>query len=264
MNIGLSLDRGSFLFYSVHMKKKTIFLGLFIIVFSFFIVQTIYGKKTVHIPMRDGVKLATDIYFPSPKSGPFPVILMRTPYNKDILKGYGGFFSGQGYVLAAQDVRGRFESQGEWEPFINEREDGYDTVEWLAARDWSTGKIGMYGGSYSGLVQFAAAVLKPPHLVTIVPNITPAMPFNNMPYEGGLLVMGGDIRWIDIIENTKTAADMREKAREVYTKDWYSLLKSLPVIDLDKKILGKENPYWRRWIKNRDECESELIMSDKK
>jgi putative CocE/NonD family hydrolase len=201
--------------------------------------------------MRDGIELATDLYFPHVgEEGPFPVILMRTPYNKKILNGYGDYFSRQGFVYAIQDVRGRFESQGDWEPFINEGEDGFDTIEWLAAQDWSTGKIGMYGGSYSGSVQYAAAIQRPPHLVTLIPNITSAMPFDNMPYEGGVLVLGGDIRWIDIIENTKTVADMQNKAQEIFTKDWKSLLSSLPVIDLDKKILGKETPYWRRWVKH--------------
>jgi putative CocE/NonD family hydrolase len=206
------------------------------------------GNRTVMIPMRDGIELATDLYFPAKGSGPFPVILMRTPYGKAILKGYGDFFSMFGYVLAAQDVRGRFGSQGEWEPFINEGEDGYDTVEWLAVQAWSAGKIGMYGGSYSGSAQFAAAILKPPHLVTIIPNITPAMPFDNMPYEGGVLVMGPDIRWIDIVENAKTPEAIGQKVRESFTLNWEELLNVLPVIDLDRKILGKENPYWRRWV----------------
>jgi len=210
----------------------------------------IYGQKTIGIPMRDGIKLATDLYFPAGEEGPFPVILMRTPYNKEILKDYGGFFSRQGYVFVIQDVRGRFESQGDWEPLLNEGKDGYDTIEWLATQDWSTGKIGMYGGSYSGYVQFAAAIMKPLHLVTLIPNISSAHPFDNMPYEGGVFVIGGNIRWIDIIENTKTSAEMQTKAKEIFTKDWNSLLSPLPVIDLDKKILGKENPYWRRWIQH--------------
>lgn len=75
------------------------------------------SNRTVMVPMRDGIKLATNLYFPKSENGAFPVILMRTPYNKEILKGYGDYFSGHGYVLAAQDVRGRFESQGDWEPF---------------------------------------------------------------------------------------------------------------------------------------------------
>ncbi len=235
-------------------KRKKSALGMSIVFLVILLASNIYGQKTIEIPMRDGIKLATDLYFPESESGPFPVILMRTPYNKDMLKPYGTYFSGHGFVYAIQDVRGRFGSQGDWEPFINEREDGYDSIEWLAAQDWSTGKVGMYGGSYSAFVQFAAAILKPPHLVTLVPNISSATPFDNMPYEGGVLVMGGNIRWVDIVENAKTAADMQKKAKEIFTKDWSSLLSFLPVIDLDKKIIGQEIPYWRRWVEhNRDD-----------
>jgi len=229
-------------------KKSAVAISIVFLVIL--LVANIYGQKTIEIPMRDGIKLATDLYFPESENGPFPVILMRTPYNKEILKPYGVYFSGHGFVYAIQDVRGRFESQGDWEPFIYEGEDGYDSIEWLAAQEWSTGKVGMYGGSYSAFVQFAAAILKPPHLVTLVPNISSAMPFDNMPYEGGVLVMGGNIRWVDIVENAKTAADMQKKAKEIFTKDWNSLLSFLPVIDLDKKILGEEIPYWRRWVKH--------------
>jgi putative CocE/NonD family hydrolase len=200
------------------------------------------------IPMRDGMRLATDLYFPVSDKDSFPIVLMRTPYNKRILREYGEFYSGHGYILAAQDVRGRFESQGDWEPFINEGKDGYDTIEWLSSQNWSTGKIGMYGGSYSGSAQFAAAILEPPHLVTIIPNITPAMPFDNLPYEGGSLLTGWAIRWIDIVENAETASDMARKVREGFVRDWHSLLKTLPVIDLDREVLGKEYPYWRKWV----------------
>jgi putative CocE/NonD family hydrolase len=231
-------------------KRKNAAIRLLVLLIAVLLARSIYAQNTIKIPMRDGTKLATDLYFPQGKDGPFPVILMRTPYNKVILKWYGDYFSKHGFVFAIQDVRGRFESGGDWEPFIHEREDGYDTIEWLAVQDWSTGKIGMYGGSYSGSVQFAAAILNPPHLVTLIPNITAAMPFDNMPYEGGVLVMGGDIRWIDIIENSKSAADMQKKAGEVFTKDWNNLLSHFPVIDLDKKILGKENSYWRQWIEH--------------
>jgi len=231
-------------------RRKKSAVGMSIVFLVILLASDIYGQKTIEIPMRDGIKLATDLYFPESENGPFPVILMRTPYNKEMLKPYGTYFSRQGFVFVIQDVRGRFGSQGHWEPFINEREDGYDSIEWLAAQDWSTGKIGMYGGSYSAFVQFAAAILKPPHLVTLIPNISSATPFGNMPYEGGVLVMGGDIRWVDIVENAKTAVDMQKKAKEIFTKDWNSLLSFLPVIELDKKILGKETPYGpNSWLK---------------
>jgi len=231
-------------------KRKNTAIGMTIVFLVILLAGDIYGQKKIEIPMRDGIKLATDLYFPKNENGPFPVILMRTPYNKAILKPYGAYFSRQDYVYAIQDVRGRFESQGDWEPFIYEGEDGYDSIEWLAAQDWSSGKIGMYGGSYSAYVQYAAAILNPPHLVTLIPNISSATPFDNMPYEGGVLVMGGNIRWVDIVENSKTIEDMQKKAKEIFTKDWNTLLSYLPVIDLDKKILGKENPYWRQWIKH--------------
>jgi len=162
--------------------------------------------------------------------------------------------------MAIQDVRGRFASGGKWEPFVNEAIDGYDTVEWLAKQDWCNGKVGMYGGSYSGSVQLFTAVMKPPHLVTIIPNITPAMPFGNMPYEGGILTMGADIRWINIVENAETPQDLNRIMQEGFTRDWHKLLKDLPVIDLDRKILGEENNYWRKWVKhNTDDSYWETV-----
>jgi len=121
-------------------KRKNWAIAMSIVFSVILLAGDIHGQKTIQIPMRDGIKLATDLYFPKIENGPFPVILMRTPYNKVILKAYGDYFSKNGFVYAIQDVRGRFESQGDWEPFINEGEDGYDTIEWLAAQDWSTGK----------------------------------------------------------------------------------------------------------------------------
>jgi len=202
------------------------------------------------IPMRDGVRLATDVYFPPGDRGSYPVILLRTPYNKAWLEDYGRYYSSHDYAFAIQDVRGRFESEGEWEPFLNEGEDGYDAIEWLAAQEWSTGKVGMIGGSYSGSVQFAAAILKPPHLATIVPNITPAIPFDNLPYEGGTLLLGWTIRWADIMENARTGREFAGKLQAAIREDWSARLDRLPVIDLDVDIVGKKTPYWRKWVEH--------------
>ena len=128
----------------------------------------------VMIPMRDGVRLATDIYFPAldgqPASGKFPVILERTPYDKagsgNVTN--GTYYARRGYVCAIQDVRGRFVSEGEWYPFAKEAPDGYDTVEWLAAQAWSDGQVGTMGASYCGSDQSALATLNPPHLSTMI------------------------------------------------------------------------------------------------
>jgi putative CocE/NonD family hydrolase len=203
---------------------------------------------TVRVPMRDGVRLATDLYVPAGSGPPFPVVLIRTPYNKDWLEGYGRYYSKAGYVVAIQDVRGRWASEGDWVPFVHEGDDGYDTVEWLGTQEWSSGKVGMVGGSYAGTAQFAAAVRKPPHLVTIVPNIAPAMPFENIPREGGALTLGWALRWTDIVENARTGRELQAKVRASISRDWAEPLSGLPVVDLDRSLVGREVPYLRDWM----------------
>ena len=93
--------------------------------------------ETRMIPVRDGILLATDLYFPNEKLTSYPVILIRTPYNKDLLKDYGEYYSKRGYVTAIQDVRGKFSSEGDWIPYKSEGKDGYDIIEWLAIKSFS-------------------------------------------------------------------------------------------------------------------------------
>jgi predicted acyl esterase len=115
---------------------------------------------TIMVPMRDGVKLATDVYRPE-GSGSWPVILLRTPYNKSGISGMGADAIRRKYVLVAQDTRGRFASEGENLPFCGEgwagHWDGYDTLEWLAQQPWCNGKIGTTGGSALGIAQLYEA-----------------------------------------------------------------------------------------------------------
>ncbi len=134
--------------------------------------------------MRDGVTLRADIYRPKAE-GKFPVLLVRTPYDKTGNMGFGLRAAARGYVVISQDVRGRFESEGEWYPFKNESQDGYDTVEWAAALPYSNGKVGMFGGSYVGATQFLAAIAKPPHLAGICPNVTASNYHDGWTYQGG-------------------------------------------------------------------------------
>ncbi|HUG17185.1 MAG TPA: CocE/NonD family hydrolase [Thermomicrobiales bacterium] len=133
----------------------------------------------VMIPMRDGARMATDLYFPAVADTPgkraegqFPVILLRTPYDKrtDASRALGEHFSRRGYIVAIQDCRGRYRSEGTFYFLTQEAEDGYDAVEWAGAQPWSTGRVGMMGTSYVGWTQTAAAVLNPPHLATMVVN----------------------------------------------------------------------------------------------
>jgi putative CocE/NonD family hydrolase len=211
------------------------------------------ANGTVSIPMRDGMGLATDLFFPADEAPPYPVVLIRTQYNKNWLSGYGRYYANAGFAVAIQDVRGRWASAGKWEPFIHEADDGYDSIEWLGTRKWSTGKVGMVGGSYSGTAQFAAALRKPPHLVTIVPSVAPAMPFANIPREGGALALGWSLRWTDIIENVRTGRELQAKLQASIAMDWSKPLAGLPVLDLDHTVIGRKVGYLREWIRRPPE-----------
>jgi putative CocE/NonD family hydrolase len=205
--------------------------------------------RNVGVPMRDGVALLTDLYKPQ-GDGRFPVILIRTPYKKDMSQPQASYYARRGYVVAVQNCRGRFGSPGTWEPFVHEPDDGHDAVEWLAAQPWSSGKVGMIGGSYVGWVQWWAASRRPPHLVTIIPNVSPPDPFYNIPYEYGVFFLKADIWWAEVLDKEATADISGSRMAKLAEKKYNHLLRPLPVIDLDKTVLGKENPYWRKWIEH--------------
>ena len=125
--------------------------------------------------MRDGVRLATDVYLPD-GPGPFPAVLVRLPYDKNGRYCWMPFlathFLARGYAFLPQDVRGRFRSEGEPVAFVNEVPDGYDTIEWIAQQPWSNGDVGMWGDSYYGFTQWAAVASRHPALKAIVPRVT--------------------------------------------------------------------------------------------
>jgi len=98
---------------------------------------TIKTELNVMVPMRDGVKLAADIYLPDEK-GPFPVLLCRTPYNKKHIKDEAKFYGHHGYAVVVMDSRGIYASQGEWRPYVNEGKDGYDTQQWIGRQGFGT------------------------------------------------------------------------------------------------------------------------------
>jgi len=129
------------------------------------------------IPMRDGVRLATDIYRPTrngkPVEEPLPVLLQRTPYDKngERLVAAAEFFARHGYVVALQDHRGLYASEGTFTKYIGEGQDGYDTIEYLATLPYADGQVGMWGTSYAAHVQANASKLRPPHLKTMVLNM---------------------------------------------------------------------------------------------
>jgi hypothetical protein len=206
-------------------------------------------ERGVGVPMRDGVKLSTDLFRPA-TDAKCPVILIRTPYKKEMSELDGKYYARRGYVVAIQDCRGRFGSPGVWEPFVNEPQDGFDTIEWLAAQPWSTGKVGMIGASYLGWVQWWAARESPPHLVTIIPNVSPPDPFYNIPYEYGVFFMMGSIWWAEVVHSEATGDLSGRTMTKIADRKYESLLRPLPVIELDKVVFGAENPHWRTWIEH--------------
>jgi uncharacterized protein len=129
----------------------------------------------VKIPLRDGVQLQATVYLPKNQAAPAPCIFTLTPYIAQSYHDRGVYFAAHGYPFLTVDVRGRGNSDGEFRPLIQEARDGYDVVEWLARQPYCNGKVAMWGGSYAGYDQWAAASQFPPHLATIVPVASPYM-----------------------------------------------------------------------------------------
>jgi hypothetical protein len=149
--------------------------------------------------MRDGTVLYADVYRPA-AAGRYPVILLRTPYNKALprtayLQLDPMRAATRGYALVVQDTRGRYASEGEFYCFRHEIDDGYDTVEWAARAPWSDGNVGMYGASYMGATQWLAALARPPHLRCIVPMITASDYHEGWTYHGGAFSLGFNLSW---------------------------------------------------------------------
>jgi uncharacterized protein len=161
-------------------------------------IQQIVVDYDVPASMRDGVTLRANIYRPVGE-GPWPVLLTRLPYGKDFPLGTAAMdpvqVARRGYVVIVQDTRGRMASEGEWVPFIHEAEDGVDTVAWAAQLPYSDGNVGMYGISYFGFTQWAAAIHQPAALKALVPMQTWNDPFNGMLFRGGALELGSSGSW---------------------------------------------------------------------
>ncbi len=181
------------------MKNLALALLLCLLLPSLASAQTFSVKveRGIEIKMRDGVVLRGDLFRPD-TDGKFPVLLQRTPYRRATW-GYDVNFAqraaSRGYVVFLQDVRGRYTSDGDWYPFLHESDDGYDTIEWLAAQPYSNGKVGMFGGSYVGATQMLAAIAHPPHLAGICPVVTASNYHDGWTYQGGAFEQWFDQSW---------------------------------------------------------------------
>jgi putative CocE/NonD family hydrolase len=201
-------------------------------------------ERDLSVKMRDGVTLRADICHPK-ADGKFPVLLTRTPYDKKGVMDFCVKAAARGYVVVAQNVRGRYASEGEWYPFKYESQDGYDTVEWAAALSYSNGKVGMFGGSYVGATQYLAAIAKPPHLAGICPNYTASNYHDGWVYQGGAFE-----QWFN--ESWTTGLALNTISRHAYSaSDVLNWTQNLPLLSypvLQAPPAPGLAPYFTDWL----------------
>jgi putative CocE/NonD family hydrolase len=209
----------------------------------------------VAIPMRDGVTLYADVYRPK-AGGKFPVLVQRTPYSVQRAPAAyeeAVFYAERGYVMVFEDVRGRFESEGKWEPFRNEGQDGYDTIEWAAKQPWSNGKVAMRGHSYGGQLQWRAALTQPPHLVTIFPLVASSSLYHNWITLNGAWRLAFNFGWgadrmeSRIMENT----GIRNMKDGPPGQRYDAILPHLPLIDMEEAF-GHHAQFYTDWLHHPD------------
>ncbi|MCE9529711.1 MAG: CocE/NonD family hydrolase [Planctomycetes bacterium] len=210
-----------------------------------FAVKASRGHK---VKMRDGVALSVDLYRPD-ADGTFPAILYHTPYNNN-LAGWTNrakWFAKRGYVVAISDCRGRFDSDGEWDPFDRKHKtDGYDLVEWAAKEPWCTGKVGMVGPSYMGWTQWWTATQAPPSLKAIVPEVAPPDHFANAPYQHGVLT-GWLMDWGATMAG-RTAQIVGEGGYGGFTPTRAADFMKLPYVKLNERRGAMDSPWFETWI----------------
>jgi len=210
-------------------------------------VKATRGHKAV---MRDGVRLSVDVAQPQAE-GRFPAILIITPYsNNPGFQKRAAWFASRGYVVAVADSRGRFDSEGIWDPFDpKHKTDGHDLVEWLAAQPWCDGRVGMMGLSYMGWAQWWTATQAPPSLKAIVPEVAPPDAMFNAPYQNGVLVSwmvdwgGANAGRVGQVMGPGPYGGFASEERRLvdYTQ--------LPYLKLNERRGALDAPWFEKWIR---------------
>jgi len=217
--------------------------------------------KNIQIPTTDGIFLVADHYAPR-TDGDFPTILVRTPYGRNHLNSNFGWymefignrFAERGYHVLLQDVRGRFESGGQFSPYFAERTDAEDTIGWLESQSWFNGTLGLWGGSYLGIVQWVIAPHHPA-IKAIVPGITSSDLYPIL-YPDGALDLGLAMRWMAVFDEL----DKLKGKPLIYSATfWHKVERKakkafdhLPIYEDDTASFDREIDYFRLWIDNAD------------
>lgn len=205
------------------------------------------------VPMRDGTILRADVYRPE-EPGEYPVLLIRIPYDKvlseNVVYAHPSWYARQGYIVVCQDTRGRYQSEGEFYPFMYEAEDGYDTIEWCGKLEGSTGKVGTFGASYGGATQLLAATQRPPSLGTMIPTVTASQYYEGWTYTGGAFSLGFTLSWamslgVNVAQrrgDNAAASRFAEGFANALAIDW-----SLP-LDTIPALASQDTPFFNDWI----------------
>ncbi|MEO7194661.1 MAG: CocE/NonD family hydrolase [Pseudonocardiaceae bacterium] len=240
----------------------------------------------VAVPMRDGTILRADVYRPTTTRA-VPVILMRTQYGKASAQVEPSryqrpdWFAGHCYLVVVQDIRGQGASGGTFSEFAEDRDDGYDSVEWAAKLPGSSGKVGMYGSSYVGATQWLAAETAPPHLATIVPANTGSGYYDGWTYENGAFRLNFIEPWaMDTIVlsaaknrgDTKVAQQLTQDDKNIASWLRYAPYRSFPPFHPGDPTVAPyfydwiahhtDGPYWQRWAPQRHYSEITISVLD--
>lgn len=202
---------------------------------------------TFYVSMRDGLKLAVDVY--RVKFGQqLPVVLEITPYYRKGLFNFrieADFWYENGYIFVVADSRGTGDSESEFDLMRNEAEDGYDLIEWISKQTWSNGRVGMRGGSYSGTNQLHIAAKQHPSLKCLNPSATLANPFEQMPYIGGTFAVQWALNWI----GKSLKLNLTQNSTWIHN-DPLEWLQYRPLNKLDSYVTGQELPLYQRFVNN--------------
>lgn len=211
-------------------------------------------ERNVGLRLEDGVRLRADVYRPGGK-GPWPVLLTRLPYDKTEAAANLGFahpawYASQGYIVVAQDVRGRFASEGQFYPLRHEAADGRESVEWAARLEGSSGRVGMYGFSYGGMTQLLAATLRPPSLACFCPGFAPSQFYDGCLYNQGALALAFAAGWSTLLAqetarregDAAALADLQAGYRQAMSNFWTLPLRDFPPLQ------GGRAPFFADWL----------------
>jgi hypothetical protein len=217
--------------------------------------------RGIEVPTPDGSFLAADHYAPASGGRLYPTILIRTPYGRSLSSGPTGFgtsfaarrFAERGYNVVVQDVRGRYDSPGEFMPFYNEATDGCATLDWLEAQPWFNGVLGMWGPSYLGYVQWALATNAPIYLKALMPVVS-GSELAILGIRDGALAADMLLRWVYELETTQRRGGMWAWLRQAGLDHWVlerairRVAKTLPVGQMDLAAVGRKIPFFQAWV----------------